>query len=156
MIVDEAHNLIDVLLSLNSQSISLSSLPQLISALKVYQKRYQKLLKGSNAMYLKQFLAVLTGLEGFGARWKGKGKGGEGMLGVNELMEGMGGTLDTINLLTLVQWLAESKIGRKVRLLHLPYEEPDSTDRRLLGIDRRERGDSGGQVCARSVRPSEW
>lgn len=121
VIIDEAHNLIDSILSLHSISITLSQITQIRQALLTYIQKFRKKFTGLNSVYLKEFAVVLKGLSEVG---EGCMKGGkrEEMVQVGKLFErgggatGRGGSnaLDQINLRKLDEYLQRSKIARKV------------------------------------------
>ncbi|KAK4697690.1 chromosome transmission fidelity protein 1, partial [Phenoliferia sp. Uapishka_3] len=120
VVIDEAHNLINSLLSLHSVSITLSTLVSLRSALMTYLTKFRNRLNGSNAVYLKQLLVVLKGLSSYAEKWSkpmdgNKGGKKEAMLGVNEFVRGLkGGAIDQINLLKLDTYLKVSKMANKI------------------------------------------
>ena len=121
VVIDEAHNLINSLLSLHSTKITLSTLSTLRSALMTYLTKFRTRLNGSNAVYLKQLLVVLKGLASYAEEWlkpasgDGPGKKQEVMVGVNEFVRGLkGGAIDQINLLKLDTYLKVSKMANKV------------------------------------------
>ncbi|KAL8280650.1 hypothetical protein RQP46_006973 [Phenoliferia psychrophenolica] len=123
VVIDEAHNLINSLLSLHSTSITLSTLSTLRTALMTYLKKFSSRLTGANALYLKQLLVVLKGLATFADEWakpvgttgESAGKKKEAMLGVNEFVRGLkGGAIDQINLLKLDTYLKNSKMANKI------------------------------------------
>lgn len=122
VVVDEAHNLIESILSLHTITISSSILHSLRSALVTYYAKFKTRFKGSNAAYLKQLLLVLKGLLEFADRWgkeggEIKGKSKEAMMGVNEVVQSLkGGALDQVNLLKLDLYLKNSQISKKVRV----------------------------------------
>ena len=118
VIIDEAHNLIESILSLHTIVVTTSMLRSVRSALVTYFTKFKTRFKGSNASYLKQLLLVLKGLLDFAEGW-GKDAGGkkESMMGVNEVVQSLkGGALDQVNFLKLDVYLKESQIGRKVRI----------------------------------------
>ncbi|KAL7410162.1 helicase C-terminal domain-containing protein [Mrakia frigida] len=120
LVIDEAHNLIDTILSIHSQTLTLPSLLLAQTQLKTYLLRFKSRLKGTNALYLKQMLLILNGLIDLCTKWgesaqgnSGKAASGEMML-VGEVVKGMGRGLDQVNLLEVVRYLKESRIAVKV------------------------------------------
>jgi chromosome transmission fidelity protein 1 len=118
VVIDEAHNLIDSILSLHSVSITLSQLAQIRQALLTYIQKFKSRFTGLNATYLKQFALLLKGLSEFAEDWK-KVEKREEMIHVGKLFGGGGssagkGALDQINLRKLDEYLQRSKIARKV------------------------------------------
>ncbi|GAA5928913.1 DNA helicase [Sporobolomyces koalae] len=122
VVIDEAHNLIDSILSLHSVSITLSQITQLRQALLTYLQKFKSRFTGLNAVYLKQLALVLKGLSEFAEHWrKGieeEGKRKEEMVQVGTLFAnktaGAAGALDQINLRKLDEYLQRSKIARKI------------------------------------------
>ncbi|GAA5980280.1 hypothetical protein JCM5350_000898 [Sporobolomyces pararoseus] len=118
VVIDEAHNLIDSILSLHSISISLSQIAQIRQALLTYIQKFKSRFTGLNATYLKQLALLLKGLSEFAEEWK-KGEKKEEMLQVGKLLGGGNstaakGALDQINLRKLDEYLQRSKIARKI------------------------------------------
>lgn len=117
VIIDEAHNLIESILSLHTIVITSSMLRSIRSALVTYFTKFKTKFKGSNAAYLKQLLLVMKGLLDFAEGWgkEGGGEKKEAMMGVNEVVQSLkGGALDQVNFLKLDTYLKESQIGRKI------------------------------------------
>ena len=122
VIIDEAHNLIDSILSLHTVSVSLSQLASIRSGLVTYYAKFKTRFTGANGAYLRQLVLVVKGLAAFAEGWaeevggKGKRKRREGMVTANEVLSGLkgGGALDQINLLKLDEYLKNSRIAQKV------------------------------------------
>lgn len=119
VIIDEAHNLIDSLLSLHAITITTTTLQSLQAALFTYFTKFKARLRGSNAAYLKQLVLVLKGLREFSEKWAGEGITKEEMMSVNRVMKDLKGALDQVNFLMLDVYLRDSQIARKVRLHQL-------------------------------------
>ncbi|GAA6010780.1 hypothetical protein JCM11491_002942 [Sporobolomyces phaffii] len=116
VVIDEAHNLIDSILSLHSVSITLGQIGQIRQALLTYIQKFKSRFTGLNATYLKQLALLLKGLTEFGETWK-KGDKKEEMVPVGKLLEPSSsgkGALDQINLRKLDEYLQRSKIARKI------------------------------------------
>ncbi|GAA5907181.1 hypothetical protein JCM8208_006714 [Rhodotorula glutinis] len=114
VIIDEAHNLIDSILSLHSVSTTTSQLVVIRQALLVYIQKFRSRFTGLNATYLKQLALLLKGLSEFAETWAKRGKKEE-MVQVGEVFAGGGSTaLDQINLRKLDEYLQKSKIARKI------------------------------------------
>jgi chromosome transmission fidelity protein 1 len=114
VILDEAHNLINTILSTYTVVITSASVMQTRQALRTYLDRFKSRLKGSNAMYLKQFSGVVEALEGFCGEWA-KGGAKEEIKTASEVVRGLKGSLDQVNFLSLDRYLKESKMAYKVR-----------------------------------------
>jgi chromosome transmission fidelity protein 1 len=116
VVIDEAHNLIDSILSLHSISISTAQLLTIRQALLTYIQKFRSRFTGLNAAYLKQLALLLKGLTEFAESWSKEGKREE-MVQVGKVFQTGGvGALDQINLRKLDEYLQKSKIARKVRL----------------------------------------
>ncbi|BGP16056.1 hypothetical protein JCM10213_006808 [Rhodosporidiobolus nylandii] len=114
VIIDEAHNLIDSILSLHSMSISSSQLLTIRQALLTYIQKFRSRFTGLNAAYLKQLALLLKGLTEFAETWAKEGKREE-MVQVGKVFQaGAAGALDQINLRKLDEYLQKSKIARKI------------------------------------------
>lgn len=116
-------DLIDTILSIHSQTLTLPQLVLAQTQLKTYLLRFRSRLKGRNAVYLKQMLLILTGLIELCTRWEaasptsgstGKAASVGEMMLVGEVIKGMGRGLDQVNLLEVVRYLKESRIAVKV------------------------------------------
>ncbi|KAL7424206.1 ATP-dependent DNA helicase chl1 [Cryptotrichosporon argae] len=141
IVIDEAHNLIDTLLSIYSTSLSATHLASAVAQLKQYLARFKARLKPVHALWIRQTLAVLhglvkvcecfsTGATGGTAATKGpdrpptQAQGAAGkrptpapaaeVLDVNALMARVGGGGDQVNLVELAAYLKDSKLARKV------------------------------------------
>jgi chromosome transmission fidelity protein 1 len=109
VIVDEAHNLIDTILSVHSLGITSRQVAQAREQIQEYLRRFSGRLKGSNEVNLRLLLQILDGLATFSTKWaakhaatqssgKGKGRAAEEILTAARLIKEMGGTLDQINV----------------------------------------------------------
>lgn len=111
IIIDEAHNLIDTILSTHTVSVTSVQISQAGAQIDAYLSRFRDRLKGSNEMHLREVRATLTGLERFCARWvenagsetgnNSKGKAPtqrEEIITAGRVVEQMGGNLDQINV----------------------------------------------------------
>ena len=98
VIVDEAHNLIDTILSIHSVEVTASQLDFARGALLAYLKRFKNRLKGSNATYLKQLVGFMTALDNFCKTWLSESRK-DAMLLAQEIVTQCGA--DQINLRAL-------------------------------------------------------
>ncbi|EPQ26870.1 uncharacterized protein PFL1_05505 [Pseudozyma flocculosa PF-1] len=126
VLIDEAHNLIDNILSTHTVSISSEQVGQAARQIQTYLDRFALRLKGSNEAHLRQMMGVLNGLQGFCTKWldrrAGQGKspaqsssvGQQEIMTASQLVAEIGGTLDRINLVELERWLKDTQIARKV------------------------------------------
>lgn len=121
VVVDEAHNLIDTVLSVHAASTSNQQVQVAQQQIATYLKKFGKRLKGQNAVWLKKFYKILHGIVLFCDQWVKQiakdakaGQTTERMITTQELVDRMGGA-DAINLLAMESYLKESKIAQKVR-----------------------------------------
>ncbi|KPV75443.1 uncharacterized protein RHOBADRAFT_14367 [Rhodotorula graminis WP1] len=114
IIIDEAHNLIDSILSLHSVSTTTSQLIVIRQALLVYIQKFRSRFTGLNATYLKQLALLLKGLSEFAETWAKRGKKEEMVQVAEVFARGGSTTLDQINLRKLDEYLQKSKIARKI------------------------------------------
>lgn len=147
-------DLIDTILSIHSQTLTLPSLLLAQTQLKTYLLRFKSRLKGTNALYLKQMLLILNGLIDLCNKWgesaqgnSGKAASGEMML-VGEVVKGMGRGLDQVNLLEVVRYLKESRIAVKVSCFRSDAYQSDATSDLLLL--RRRRSADTRRSCSRT------
>ncbi|UZJ52223.1 hypothetical protein CBS101457_001543 [Exobasidium rhododendri] len=117
IIIDEAHNLIDTILSIHTVIITSAQVKQAQHQINEYLGRFSTKLKGSNEVNLKKLSKLLDRLHD---ECKEQEKKLEGSKNVEEIITGidlvrrMGGNTDQINLVDLEHWLKESQIARKV------------------------------------------
>ncbi|EGG02802.1 uncharacterized protein MELLADRAFT_38383, partial [Melampsora larici-populina 98AG31] len=117
IIVDEAHNLIDNVLAIHSTSISSNFLELVKNSFKIYIKKFEKKLKGSNLVHLQQLVRVFECLGNYcdelaKALPKNLGKHEE-IITTNSLLQKTG-VLDLLNMHDLEEYLNESKIINKI------------------------------------------
>ncbi|KAK4687746.1 chromosome transmission fidelity protein 1, partial [Tremellales sp. Uapishka_1] len=113
IVIDEAHNLIDTLLSIHSTNLPFAHISSALSQLQQYHQRFHNRLKPVHALWIQQTLTVLRGLCKV-CENKVKDRGKPELLEANDLMRRLGGGGDQVNLMQLVGYLKESKLARKV------------------------------------------
>ena len=136
VLIDEAHNLMDVITSMQSITVSFSQLQQARAQLLRYLQKFQKRLKGKNRIYVTQIVRLLDSLSGYLVRHIDKGDQDtaaattakeqastvtEGQVDVADLINGKG--TDQINLFKLARYLQESKLARKVNDYNVSTDE---------------------------------
>ncbi|KAF8507368.1 helicase C-terminal domain-containing protein [Hysterangium stoloniferum] len=138
VVVDEAHNLIDSLLSVHTVSLSLSTLTTSIFQLTTYLTRFRKKLSPTHGLHLRRLLRFLGAMKAFLESWRDEKvtdaskavakaeSGGEKaklklerkpkdeIMPSNKLMESLGSQVDGVNLLEIEAYLRRSKIARKI------------------------------------------
>lgn len=115
VLIDEAHNLIDTILSTHSVTIDSRQIVQASKQIDTYLDRFALRLKGSNEQNLRKVRKVLSSMSSFFSKHAAKGKGdSEVVMSAADMVRGMTGNLDQINLVTLETWLKETQIARKV------------------------------------------
>ncbi|KAJ2723128.1 ATP-dependent DNA helicase chl1 [Coemansia sp. Benny D115] len=116
VIVDEAHNLVDTVLSIHSVSLESRVVTGLLEMMEKYYEKYCLRLKGSNVTYVRQTIALLKALSKFMARvLKDSGsKDSTTVASVNEFLKSA--KADHINVYKIDKYLRESKIGRKLNM----------------------------------------
>lgn len=115
VIIDEAHNLIDTILSTHTVAITLQQVIQANSQINTYIERFSMKLRGSNEMHLKQMRLALAGLEKVCSKWAettaGKSSAGpsprtsvkEEIMTASSFVNSIGGSLDQINVSPIFQ-----------------------------------------------------
>ncbi|KAJ1973187.1 ATP-dependent DNA helicase chl1 [Dimargaris verticillata] len=126
IIIDEAHNLVDTITQVHSAAVELDQVNRAHSQLSSYLQRYKARLKGSNTVYIRQILQLLTGLR------KYLNSGGRNKITLptspdpmqmealdqthlfkpNELLHELG--MDHINLYKIQRYMRESQIAKKL------------------------------------------
>ena len=112
VIIDEAHNLMDTILSIHSISITLIQLKNCRTSLSIYLQEFRNRLKGKNRVYVAQLVRLLDSISACLASKTDTTPGSDGIISVADLMAGKG--VDQINLYKLMHYLQESKLARKV------------------------------------------
>ncbi|KJE05212.1 chromosome transmission fidelity protein 1 [Cryptococcus gattii NT-10] len=125
VVIDEAHNLIDTILSIYSTTLTSVNLANALSQLRQYLQRFKSRLKSKHSLWIQQVLSLLQGLirvcDKFIQDSKSQAKGDKpvGMpktevIDANTLMRRIGGGSDQVNPVELVAYLKESKLARKI------------------------------------------
>ena len=121
--VDPVPDLIDTLLSIHSTTITHGRLSTAVSQVQQYLSRFQKRLKPVHAVWIRQTLAVLQGLEQVCVEFlksNPEHRSGPGrvlkseILNVNDLVARAGRGSDQINLMEMLKYLKDSKLARKI------------------------------------------
>ncbi|KAL9939403.1 hypothetical protein V8E36_001220 [Tilletia maclaganii] len=118
VIIDEAHNLIDTVLSSQSVSLSLANLQAAKAGLGIYLARFGTRLRGANELGVRRVKAVVDALEAWcvkevatvGKELPKKDR----VMTSNDFVTRIGGTFDQVNFLLLQTYLQESQLLRKV------------------------------------------
>ncbi|GMM38213.1 DNA helicase [Saccharomycopsis crataegensis] len=115
VVIDEAHNLIDTITSLNSASMTLRELRSLAGNLRGYFVKFMKRLNSGNRINLLKLTKVLNKLIDFVINYEKihKKKIKNGLeIDANEMLSAGGG--DLINIYSLEKYLRESKVAYKI------------------------------------------
>ena len=118
VIIDEAHNLMDVITNIYSINVSLEQLQRARAQLGVYLQKFRNRLKGKNRVYVTQIVRLVDSMSGFLQTMAGAAGQTERVVNPSDLMAGKG--VDQINLYRLMRYLQDSKLARKVEgyLIH--------------------------------------
>ncbi|KAJ2911046.1 ATP-dependent DNA helicase chl1, partial [Coemansia aciculifera] len=114
VIVDEAHNLVDTILSTHSVTLDWRTVRALIDMVQKYFTKYWRRLKGSNVTYVRQTIALLKALNKFMQATSAAAANTAKVVSVNEFL-----TLahaDHINVYKIDRYLRESKLGRMLNM----------------------------------------
>lgn len=115
VLIDEAHNLIDTILTTHSVTIDSRQIAQASKQIDTYLDRFAMRLRGSNESNLRKVRKLLSSMSAFFSDQAAKGKqNGETVMTAADLVSRMTGSLDQINLVTLETWLKETQIARKI------------------------------------------
>lgn len=113
IIIDEAHNLLDVISSIYSVSITSNELSDITKSLKFYLNKFIKRLNSGNRINIMKLIKLCQVLEKFiSSNFKdGKIKHGDEII-VSDIFEGTTG--DLVNIHKIEQFLNKSKIAYKI------------------------------------------
>ncbi len=114
VLIDEAHNLIDTILGTHSVAIDSRQIAQATRQIDAYLDRFALRLKGSSEANLRKVRKLLAGMSTFFSQHAAKKGEAEVVMSAAELVRGLAGSLDQINLVTLETWLKETQIARKI------------------------------------------
>ncbi|KAI2090567.1 ATP-dependent DNA helicase chl1 [Ophidiomyces ophidiicola] len=112
IIIDEAHNLSDVIANIYSVTISLTQLQTALERLTIYAKKFKTRLKGKNRVYVAQVMRLLSSMASYLQSIHTSTGAAEGIVEHSLLMSGKG--VDQINPHKLSRYLHESKLARKI------------------------------------------
>ncbi|KAJ2559822.1 ATP-dependent DNA helicase chl1 [Coemansia sp. RSA 1933] len=138
VIIDEAHNLVDTVLAIHSVSLDRRTVNALQEMLQAYLARYWRRLGGSNAVHIRQAMALLRALSKFMARCNS----GVTVMPVNEFLQSA--HADHINVYKIDRYLRMSKLGRKLNMFaekrnnSISTEEPAS--KRAMAAGNKQEG----------------
>uniref|UniRef100_A0A8C7GCA8 ATP-dependent DNA helicase DDX11 n=1 Tax=Oncorhynchus kisutch TaxID=8019 RepID=A0A8C7GCA8_ONCKI len=112
LIIDEAHNLSDVLSCIHSSELTGAQLCRAHSQLAQYSERYRSRLKAKNLMYIKQILFVVEGLVRVLGGKVGQNPHTTELLTINNFL--FKAQIDNINLFKVQRYFEKSMISRKL------------------------------------------
>ena len=135
VVLDEAHNLIDSIVSSHSHTLTLHSLRLGIAALDAYEERYRTRFKPSNWQLIQQLQFILnacvalinkqqTGKGEVGGRAGGEEGCASRVLSINDFVVECG--VDHLNLFKLCRFIEVSELAKKLTSFHDRYAD-DST-----------------------------
>ncbi|KZS97147.1 DNA repair helicase [Sistotremastrum niveocremeum HHB9708] len=113
VIIDEAHNLIDTILSVHSVTLSSQVLSLCLSQIKIYFGRFKTRLTSQHVVHLKRLLSFMTSLAQLCQDHRGK-KAKDDIFTVGHLVSQLGSKNEGINLLEIEKYLKSSRIARKI------------------------------------------
>jgi chromosome transmission fidelity protein 1 len=123
IIIDEAHNLMDAIVSMYSALISLKQLELGRAQLMMYLQKFRNRLKGSNRVYVTQVVRVIDSLISYLKCIPGNSKQQGSAIPIADLMAGKG--VDQINMYKLSKYIQKSRLARKVDG-YVTYTEDDA------------------------------
>ncbi|KAL8679604.1 MAG: hypothetical protein Q9186_004117 [Xanthomendoza sp. 1 TL-2023] len=112
VVIDEAHNLMDAITNMHSIAVTQSQLHRCKWQLRTYLQKFRNRLKGKNRVYVTQTVRLIDSISECLDRLSSESSSTESLVNVVDMMSGKG--VDQINLYKLVQYLADSKLARKV------------------------------------------
>ncbi|KAJ2447053.1 ATP-dependent DNA helicase chl1 [Coemansia sp. RSA 2424] len=123
VIVDEAHNLVDTILSTHSVTLDWRTVRALLEMVQMYFTKYWRRLNSGNITYVRQTIALLKALHKF-MQATSAGSTAAKVVPVNEFL-----TLahaDHINVYKIDRYLRESKLGRKLNMFADRLKQKDA------------------------------
>lgn len=116
VIIDEAHNLIDTILSIHTVSLPHSVLKKSLEQLRIYLQRFRKMLTPQHALHLRRLVEFLVAVDKYcnDLATQFTGAETENMMTPGEMIAVLGEKVQGINLLEIEKYLRTSKIARKV------------------------------------------
>ncbi|KAG8888047.1 ATP-dependent DNA helicase chl1 [Tulasnella sp. 332] len=124
VVIDEAHNLIDTILSIHTIPLTSTVLRASLSQLQIYLGKFKARLSPKNALHLRRLVLFLTAMDKFcqdtmdrAAATSMQGRGTsiqDQMLGAGAFVNALGPKVRDVNLLEVDKYLRESKIARKI------------------------------------------
>lgn len=121
VIIDEAHNLIDTITSLNSMKISQSELQKILGGLETYHKKFMNRLNSGNRINLLKLIKIVKIIIKYFHSDKKSGR----EININDIF--MGNTGDLFNVHSLETYLSKSKIAYKIENYLEAIEYKNST-----------------------------
>lgn len=112
IIIDEAHNLMDVISNIHSVAVSLSQLRLASAQLTTYARKFKTRLKGKNRVYVAQIIRLVSTIISYLQSLLEREASAGGSVQAVDIMSGKG--VDQINPHKLSRYLHESKLARKV------------------------------------------
>ncbi|KAL1953038.1 hypothetical protein VTO42DRAFT_3747 [Malbranchea cinnamomea] len=112
IIIDEAHNLMDVISNIHSVAVSLSQLRLASTQLTTYAKKFKTRLQGKNRVYVAQVIRLVAAITQYLESILQRESQTEGSVQISDIMSAKG--VDQINPHKLSRYLHESKLARKV------------------------------------------
>lgn len=109
VVIDEAHNLIDTVLSTYSPTLTAQQIASASDATKTYLARFSMQLRGTNEEHLRTLRTLLDAL---GAYCEHVSE--DVVVTPSQFVAQLGGTLDQINFARIEAWLKETRIARKI------------------------------------------
>lgn len=116
VIIDEAHNLLDVISSLHSISVTKSEISSALQGLQIYHKKFSKKLGGSNLMNLSKLIQAVKSLQAFinaSLKRPGKETASGKEIKISEFLAGSS-SLDMINSQELEKFIKKTKLVFKI------------------------------------------
>ncbi|ADM12044.1 Rad3-like ATP dependent DNA binding helicase [Encephalitozoon intestinalis ATCC 50506] len=110
VVVDEAHNIYDSVIQMNTASISFGTVDRYVKAMELYKKRYGGRMKRDGQF--ERVMEVLKKIGSFRCVHCRDMEGDEGVMGVSEFLLGAG--IEDFNMLEIEDYIAVSGISRKL------------------------------------------
>ncbi|KAI0050362.1 DNA repair helicase [Auriscalpium vulgare] len=131
VVIDEAHNLLSTLLSLSTVSLPQHTLTTCIDQLSAYAARFKTRLSATHKVHLTRLVKLLSSLHSAMLEWDGRGLGS--VLRVDEMLAGVGGGVEGVNVLEIREYLRKSKLAKKIMNYSKSAADKQSKNKKVSG-----------------------
>ena len=128
VIIDEAHNVLETIAHMHSAEVSQAHIEHAQSQVKNYFKKFQKMLKAKNLLYIKHILTVLAKLKG-----AVKNQEDSKLIQFGDFLVEMD-SFDKINLFKLIRYIEKSRICYKLQSYNKQKNGEVQNEEKKIGV----------------------